>query len=110
VVEGVAICSYGENREFKKSVKLEGIGSDSMISVLMFTFMVTGKYPHLVASVGGKSPATTQLSVSFDDVPIGQSAVKWIYITNISPVSNTVYDWLLIVDVVRCLHHLTSQV
>ena len=76
----------------------------------MFTVMVTGKYPHLVASVGGRSPATTQLSVSFDDVPVGQSAVKWINITNISPVSNTVYNWLLIVGVVRYLHHLTSLV
>lgn len=49
--------------------------------------MLIGKYPHLVASVGGKSPATAELSLSFGNVPVGQSAVKWIHVTNISPVS-----------------------
>ena len=55
--------------------------------IYLSMFTLTGKYPHLVASVGGKSPATTELSLSFGDVPIGQSAVKWVHITNVSPVS-----------------------
>lgn len=49
--------------------------------------LIIGKYPHLVASVEGKSPASTEVSVSFGDVPIGQCAVKWIHVTNVSPVS-----------------------
>ena len=53
----------------------------------MFMFTLTGKYPHLIASIGGKSLATAELSASFGDVPVGQSAVKWIHVTNISPVS-----------------------
>ena len=58
-----------------------------MFSVYVFT----GKYPHLVASVGGKSPATTEVSISFSNVPVGQSAVKWIHVTNISPVSKLLF-------------------
>jgi len=88
VFEGVAVCTYGENQEFKKFVKLEGIGIDCNNYLLfLFMHMLTGKYPHLVASVGGKSPATTELSLSFNDVPVGESAVKWIHIVNTSPVS-----------------------
>lgn len=85
--EGVAICSYGEKQELKKSAKLEGIGTEYFCIINNYLVLI-GKYPHLVASVGGKSPASTEVLLSFDDVPIGQTAVKWIHIANISPVSH----------------------
>ena len=94
VFEGVAVCLYGEKQEFKKSVMLEGIGTDYVITIDVYVVLL-GKYPHLVASVAGKSPATTELSLSFGDVPVGQTAVKWIHLTNISPVSRC-SDWLVI--------------
>ncbi|XP_065886516.1 cilia- and flagella-associated protein 65-like [Dysidea avara] len=71
VFEGAGVCYYGDSQNYKKPVKLEGIG----------------KYPHLVVSTGGKSPPTTDLSLSFGDSPVGETVVKCLYITNVSSVS-----------------------
>ena len=37
VFEGVATCSYGENQQFKKSVKLEGIGI--MVTIIINVYI-----------------------------------------------------------------------
>lgn len=40
VFEGVAVCSYGEKQEFKKSVMLEGIGTVAILILLLLLMFI----------------------------------------------------------------------
>ena len=86
VFEGNAVCYYGDSQNYKKSVKLEGIGNVMCVPGLLICYSL-GKYPHLVVSTGGKSPPSTNLSLSFGGSPIGETVVKCLHITNVSSVS-----------------------